>query len=201
MKKLLHLPIVMLYALIITTVLTGCQAKMHESGVIINPNATEKIHIGVTTRAEVMELLGPPTFVNAFRNNRWLYIQDRKFQNMQRTFARVANRVEITFDQFGVVTDLQKNFDDQLLDPNTLPEATNNSWTNWLLSDTYQPPVTNPSTGTDSPEIPMTTSKPTESEPPKKTWWRFWSKEKSSTPQPETQPDTTNPTNHQEPIL
>ncbi|MBF0127724.1 MAG: outer membrane protein assembly factor BamE [Magnetococcales bacterium] len=172
--------------LIVATLLTGCQAQMHESGIILAPDATAKIHPGVTTRSEVLELLGPPTLVNTFRSNRWLYVQDRKFKNMQRTFSRVSNRVEITFDTSGVVTDIKKNFDDQLWDPTKLPDAKNNKgWVSWIWDGSYIRPATNPNAPPEvqpvnppevaapPPEPPAETAR--EPAPRKKSWWRFWS--------------------------
>ncbi|MBF0212334.1 MAG: outer membrane protein assembly factor BamE [Magnetococcales bacterium] len=104
-------------AAIVALALAGCQAQIHESGVILNPEAMSRIQPGVTSRAQVIEWLGPPTLVNPFRGNRWLYVQDRKFKNVQRTFSRVANRVEITCDSQGVVQEIHKNFDDRGIPP------------------------------------------------------------------------------------
>ncbi|MBF0180864.1 MAG: outer membrane protein assembly factor BamE [Magnetococcales bacterium] len=159
--------------------MTGCQAKMQESGVILNADALNRIQIGASTRSQVLELLGPPTLVNSFRGNRWLYIQDRKFKNMQRTFSRVANRVEITFDANGVVEEVKKNFDEQVWDPTKLPEAKNEKgWVNWIWDRSYNHPATNPHAPPQPPPAvaaPEPAPEPEQSAPPKKSWWKFWS--------------------------
>ncbi|MBF0142572.1 MAG: outer membrane protein assembly factor BamE [Magnetococcales bacterium] len=108
---------------------------MHEKGTILDPAAVATIKTGVTTSAEVRQLLGSPTLINAFREERWVYIQDRRYRNIQRTFSRVANRLEITFDAEGVVAGVKRNFDDALLDPNDLPVSGKNrerGWWSWF---------------------------------------------------------------------
>ncbi|MBF0271785.1 MAG: outer membrane protein assembly factor BamE [Magnetococcales bacterium] len=188
-------PLSLSRVVIVAFALAGCQAQIHESGVILTPDATARIQPGVTTRNQVIEWLGPPTFVNPFHGNRWLYIQDRKFKNVQRTFSRVANRLEITFDSNGVVRDVQKNFQDKPWDPTTMPEANNDQgWVNWLWDRSYAKPATNlhPSAQPAKPETGSESSS-LEAKPPqadasadtaKKPWWRFWSRE------PAVDPDT-----------
>ncbi|MEO5330702.1 MAG: outer membrane protein assembly factor BamE [Magnetococcus sp. YQC-5] len=174
--------LVPLYALLLALFLTGCQAQLHESGVILNPEATAKIHPGITTRAEVLERLGPPTLVNTFNSNRWLYVQDRKFQNMQRTFSRVANRIEITFDSNGVVQDIKKNFNDQVWDPTQVPEANSDKgWMSWLWDRSYIHPATNPSAPSSSGVSPKAAESSNQAEPtPSKPWWRFGSSDEKN---------------------
>ncbi|MEO5340068.1 MAG: outer membrane protein assembly factor BamE [Magnetococcus sp. MYC-9] len=159
--------------------LAGCQAVVHEKGTILDPKRVALITVGQTTRAQVKELLGVPTMVNSLRKDRWIYVQDRQFKNVQRTFARVINRVEVTFDERGVVKDIQHNFDDALLDPQTIPEArTQQQWFNWLWSGEYARPAVagspsaTPSSGGD---IPLPTDPPPELSRHTHPWWKFWS--------------------------
>ena len=123
--------------------LTACQAVIHEKGSILDPKHVAQIEVGKTTMAEVKNLLGVPTFVNNFRKGRWSYVQDRQFKNIQRTFSRVINRVDIIFDERGIVKDIKHNFDDTLLDPRTTPNAQNDqSWLRWLWEGEYMRPAT-----------------------------------------------------------
>ncbi|MBF0165198.1 MAG: outer membrane protein assembly factor BamE [Magnetococcales bacterium] len=200
-KNSYRTPLTWTRALIVALALAGCQAQIHESGIILDEDALHRIHAGSTTRGQVLELLGPPTLVNPYRGNRWLYVQDRKFKNMQRTFARVANRVEITFDRAGVVQEVQKNFSDKPWDPTTLPEAdSDKGWMHWLWDTQYAHPAVNPR-GTGPSDAASTDNRSTgsdESAPSladeKKPWWKFWSRgEKtilapSATPALEDQP-------------
>ncbi|GAB0057264.1 Outer membrane protein assembly factor BamE [Candidatus Magnetaquicoccaceae bacterium FCR-1] len=189
MNKTSHrMPLAWTRALIVALALAGCQAQIHESGVILDEDALHRIHAGSTTRAQVLELLGPPTLVNPYRGNRWLYVQDRKFKNMQRTFARVANRVEITFDRSGVVQDVRKNFSDKPWDPTTLPEAdSDKGWMHWLWDTQYAHPAVNPNgpapADASSPGKPSAgdaDSSPSSADE-KKPWWKFWSRGEKTT--------------------
>ncbi|MBF0184859.1 MAG: outer membrane protein assembly factor BamE [Magnetococcales bacterium] len=157
--------------------LTSCQATVQEKGTILNPQLVSRIQPGRTTRAQVKEMLGIPTVINTVRRDRWIYIQDRQYRNIQRTFARVINRVEITFDERGVVKDIQHNFADQLLDPEKLPEAKNTqAWFSWLWDGEYARPATGSGSQLlPAKEIPVHTL---EEQPKSNPWWKFWSKEK-----------------------
>ncbi|MBF0186331.1 MAG: outer membrane protein assembly factor BamE [Magnetococcales bacterium] len=118
-----HHPFRISVLLSLLLLLTACQAAMHEKGSILDPDKVDKVKVGVTTRTEVKSLLGHPTFVNSFRDERWLYVHDRAYRDLQYTYSRAFNRVEVTFDDAGVVKDLKKNFDEALLDPTKMPEA------------------------------------------------------------------------------
>lgn len=125
--------------------LTSCQAVVNESGSIIEPEKAAQIQIGTTTRDEVLKLLGPPTLVNTFRQERWIYIQDRQFKNIQRTFSRVTNRIEITFDGSGFVRDVQRNFKDALYDPREISkQKEDRGYSGWLLDGKFARPANNP---------------------------------------------------------
>ena len=162
--------------------LIACQAVVYEKGTVLNPQNVARIKAGETTRAQVKDLLGVPTIVNSLRKDRWIYVQDRQFKNIQRTFARVINRVEITFDERGVVKNIQHNFDQELLDPQSLPEAHNaKSWFAWLWDGAYARPATGGQPA-DSVTPAASTTNPssgaqgaTENRPGTNPWWRFWS--------------------------
>ncbi|MBF0614696.1 MAG: outer membrane protein assembly factor BamE [Magnetococcales bacterium] len=180
-RSRLHWPRLAILAL----ALAGCQAQIHESGVILNADALTRIQPGISTRTEVIERLGPPTLVNPYRPNRWLYIQDRKFKNAQRTFARVTNRVEITFDSSGVVREIHKNFDDQPWDPTTMPEANSDKgWMHWLWDRSYAKSVTELGQSNDQNASPSAANPPaTRTEAAThKPWWRFWSRDEELDP-------------------
>ena len=176
--------------------MSGCQAMIHEKGTILDPKQVESIQVGRTTQAEVRHLLGRPTFVNNFRAERWIYIQDRQFKNLQRTFSRAANRLEITFDAAGYVSEINRNFSDTLLDPTTLPEAQNDqSWFGWVWDGDYNRPATQgvdpdqmatqppmaPVEQTADNDTPSTASSKANSGP-WDPWWRFWPLEEADGP-------------------
>ncbi|MEO5363685.1 MAG: outer membrane protein assembly factor BamE [Magnetococcus sp. DMHC-8] len=175
-----------LFLLPLSFALFACQAVVHEKGTMLDPKAVAQIRVGVTTRAQVKDLLGVPTVVNTYRRDRWTYVQDRQYKNVQRTFARVINRVEITFDGRGVVQDIQHNFDDELLNPEHLPEARNQqNWFAWLWGGEYMRPAVEgrasvgetEATGKGESSLNRQEGR---SEQPRTTnpWWRFWSSNK-----------------------
>lgn len=168
--------------------LTACQATLYEKGTVLDTNRVAQIQVGRTTRAEVKDLLGVPTIVNSFRRDRWVYVQDRQVKNIQRTFARVINRVEITFDKRGVVYDIKHNFGEELLNPQTLPEARNTqNWFGWLWGGEYMRPAIagHPPTKEKEAESSNTTDpssaaekEPETQRPATNPWWKVWSSDK-----------------------
>lgn len=130
-------------SLILMMGLVACQARIQEAGSIIKPEDINKIVVGVTDFREVRRLLGPPTLINTFQRQRWIYVQDRRYKNIQRTFARAANRIEITFDRQGIVQDLERNFGETLMDPEKDPNTELKSdWGSWLWKGQYDQPAT-----------------------------------------------------------
>ncbi|MBF0605701.1 MAG: outer membrane protein assembly factor BamE [Nitrospirae bacterium] len=178
--------------------LASCQAVISESGNIIDPTKVEQIHIGTTTRDEILKLLGPPTLTNTFRQERWIYIQDRQFRNIQRTFSRVTNRLEITFDSGGVVQDIQRNFEDSLYDPRTANEGNKDEgYTQWLFGGEFAKPNNNPKPTQESPVTESPTEKSTEkSKDATHSSWSIWPWNKSdetTEPQPKPEAETEAP--------
>jgi len=97
---------------ILAIFLAGCQSSEIIQGNIIDPEAVDKIKVGTTTSEQVQDYLGSPTLINSYQTNRWLYVMDRRFKG-----KRSVNRVEITFDQSGVVSTLDRNFAEQAHEP------------------------------------------------------------------------------------
>ncbi len=112
-----------LLPIILALMLGACQAVVHEKGSIIKPELVDQIVEDVTNHEEVLTLLGPPTHVNPFQSNRWLYMQDRSYKDQQVIYARAFNTLEIVYDDNGIVLKVNRNFEDDLIDPTNLPEA------------------------------------------------------------------------------
>ncbi|MBF0309110.1 MAG: outer membrane protein assembly factor BamE [Magnetococcales bacterium] len=105
--------------------LAGCQAAVQEKGNILETDRMQEIRTGVTTRSRVQELLGHPTLVNSFRPDRWIYVQDRRYKDQRNT-----SRLIIDFDSRGVVRNVERNFDKEVLDPRESPDSrTESLWT------------------------------------------------------------------------
>jgi outer membrane protein assembly factor BamE (lipoprotein component of BamABCDE complex) len=195
-KPFFHLP--RLIFLILLIGLAGCQARIHDTGSVIKPEDVNKIVVGVTDFREVRKLLGPATIVNSFQRRRWIYIQDRQYKNLQRTFARTANRIEITFDSQGIVEKIERNFGEELIDPEKDPDSKLKSkWGSWFWKGEYDQPGTGKITKPINPDgetaqgeaenlppvtlengaIPSGNTKELDEdakENEKKDWWRFW---------------------------
>ncbi|MBF0158682.1 MAG: outer membrane protein assembly factor BamE [Magnetococcales bacterium] len=103
----------------ILVLLTACTPVVYERGNIIDPVAVGRLQVGQTHQRQVMELLGSPTFVNSFRQERWIYLQESHYESY-----RTVNRLEIVFDKQGIVRDIQRNFGDQLWNPEQLSQDT-----------------------------------------------------------------------------
>ena len=181
MAKMTRYPLWMIL-FVFSLSLTACQAVLHEKGSILDPKKVAQIKVGETTRAEVKDILGIPTIVNAYQKNRWSYIQDRQYKNLQRTFSRAVNRVEITFDPQGVVQSVQHNFGQELMDPETLPAAKNDKpWLRWLWNGDYIRPATEaewqkpPSRPNTVKVAEASEPTPSDSHEPSQPWWKFWS--------------------------
>ncbi|MBF0382532.1 MAG: outer membrane protein assembly factor BamE [Magnetococcales bacterium] len=139
-KPFLNLSRVFFFILLIAV--AGCQARLQDTGTMIKPEDIDKIVVGVTNYQEVRKLLGPATIVNTFRRERWIYIQDRRYKNLQRTFSRAANRIEITFNNQGIVEKIERNFGDKLMDPEKDKYSELKSrWGSWFWDGGYEKPA------------------------------------------------------------
>ena len=58
---------------LISLTLSGCSDRLSSHGHIINENEISKIQIGVTTKTEILELLGRPSFNGAFEKQKLYY--------------------------------------------------------------------------------------------------------------------------------
>ncbi|MBF0136091.1 MAG: outer membrane protein assembly factor BamE [Magnetococcales bacterium] len=96
-------------AVVLNLVLASCQTMVQEQGNILDPQKVAQLREGRSTRKEVLDLLGSPTIVNSFKPNRWIYLQDSRFDKFQ-----AVNRLEVEFDQRGVVRYITRNFSDEV---------------------------------------------------------------------------------------
>ncbi|MBF0283946.1 MAG: outer membrane protein assembly factor BamE [Magnetococcales bacterium] len=167
MKKAVHAPSAIAALAIVLSALSGCQPVLHDKGNILKPAAVNLIQPGVTTRDQVKALLGSPTVTNAFRKDRWIYIQDRRFEGY-----RTLNRLEITFDDRWVVKEVKRNFKDELLDPTDLAGYDQRAtFTERLFAG--KPAA--------SDAVPALDASRKEETP----WWKLWKSEKAALKTPD----------------
>ena len=58
---------------LVLSALSGCGDRISSHGHIINENELAQINIGTTTRAEVLDILGQPSFAGAFNPKKLYY--------------------------------------------------------------------------------------------------------------------------------
>lgn len=61
--------------------IAGCSSSVEQRGNLPNPNKISEIHAGSTTKDEVAKILGTPSSVSVFNNDKaWYYISRRTAQ-------------------------------------------------------------------------------------------------------------------------
>ena len=71
------------FLFILMIVLSACEAITTTHGRLIEPAELDRLELGVTTQAETVSILGPPSFEGAFNSGRLYY-------NNQKMGKRVA---------------------------------------------------------------------------------------------------------------
>ena len=86
-------------------IIAGCSAAVEQRGNLPNPNKISEVHSGTTTKDEVTKLLGTPSSVSVFNNDKsWYYISRRTAQTAFFDPDVVDQQVYIvSFDDQGVV--------------------------------------------------------------------------------------------------
>src|SRR5437667_12463558 len=86
-------------------VIAGCSAAVEQRGNLPNPNKMSEVHAGTTTKDEVTKLLGTPSSVSVFNNDKsWYYISRRTAQTAFFDPDVLDQQVYIvSFDEQGVV--------------------------------------------------------------------------------------------------
>lgn len=84
--------------------LAACQAVVDQRGHVVDEDMTAKLHIGSTTKQEIMQTFGSPSSTSTFGEETWYYIQQRKVgQAFLRPEITEQKVTQITFDSSGVV--------------------------------------------------------------------------------------------------
>ena len=58
----------------ILVVLNGCQPSIHNQGKKIDDDELSQIQKGVNTKSDVLQILGSPSIVSSFADNKWYYV-------------------------------------------------------------------------------------------------------------------------------
>jgi outer membrane protein assembly factor BamE (lipoprotein component of BamABCDE complex) len=96
----------LILAAIMPLALAACAKSINVRGNLPDPEIVSKISPGVDTKADVASLLGSPSTISTFQDNKWYYIGQKSTQ-----FAFFAPEVlerkiiEVVFDPAGKVTE------------------------------------------------------------------------------------------------
>lgn len=87
--------------------LTACAPTIANRGQIIDPEKLANVQAGLSTREDVVMLLGSPTQVSTFNENKWYYIGRSTAQTSFFDPEVIEQKaVVISFDDMGTVEDV-----------------------------------------------------------------------------------------------
>jgi len=95
-------------SLIVAALAAGCSPTIDTRGNLPDADNVLKIQPGIDTKNEVAQILGSPSTVGTFNDNKWYYISTRT-----RTLAFLTPAIEdqqvlvVSFDKSGVVNDMK----------------------------------------------------------------------------------------------
>lgn len=87
--------------------MAACSPIVSTHGHALNPDELTRIKPGVTSREEVARLLGSPSTVGTFEQERWFYISQRnEVLSFYQADVTQQDVIRIDFDANGIVTDV-----------------------------------------------------------------------------------------------
>ncbi len=96
--------------LISAALLASCGGTVEQRGNLLKPDKIDQVQTGVHSKEEVADILGSPSIIGTFDDNKWYYVATKT--------AKVAfldpdvldhQIVVITFDKDGIVNSLSKH--------------------------------------------------------------------------------------------
>ncbi len=87
--------------------LSACSPRIDQRGYVPDPDDVSRIKPGVQGRDEVREILGTPSSISAFSDERWYYVSRKTSTTAFFTPEVLDQKVlEIDFDKSGLVQDV-----------------------------------------------------------------------------------------------
>jgi outer membrane protein assembly factor BamE (lipoprotein component of BamABCDE complex) len=112
-------------AVLLALGLVACTPQVVQHGHTIDPADLALITPGQTSREEVARLLGSPSTLATFDDNRWYYVtQRREVRSFFQSEITEQEVVTINFDDRGVVSEVASQGLDQALAVEPNPDAT-----------------------------------------------------------------------------
>lgn len=85
----------------------ACTPIVSTHGHALNPDELAQIKPGVTSREEVARLLGSPSTIGTFDQERWFYVSQRnEVMSFYKADITAQDVIRIDFDASGIVTDV-----------------------------------------------------------------------------------------------
>jgi outer membrane protein assembly factor BamE (lipoprotein component of BamABCDE complex) len=86
--------------------LAACEKEVRIRGHVPDPDSMEAIKAGLHSRDDVLVLLGTPSTISTFDDQKWYYIGQKSIQfAYQRPRILERNVVVVSFDELGYVTE------------------------------------------------------------------------------------------------
>lgn len=105
--------------------LAACSPQVIQHGHTIDPESLARITPGVTSREEVARLMGSPSALATFEDDRWYYVtQRRENHSFFQSDITEQEVVTITFDARGIVSELDQHGMDQAMAIEPDPDST-----------------------------------------------------------------------------
>ncbi len=105
--------------LLLCGLLGGCTPVVHQNGWVDNIENVKQLKVGVTTKDQVMALLGTPTLTSTRDENRWYYVsrvtECLSTINRPRIIHKVA--YVLSFDSKGILQEVETIREGQDISP------------------------------------------------------------------------------------
>lgn len=102
--------------------LAACSPQVSQHGYTVDEAAVQRIVPGITPREEVARLLGSPSTLATFEDNRWYYVtQKQERLSFYQSEITEQSVLTIAFDDRGIVQDVRQVTMDEAMkiDPNS----------------------------------------------------------------------------------
>ena len=105
--------------------LAACSPQVSQHGHTIDAESVARIKPGVTSREEVARLLGSPSTLATFEDDRWYYVtQRRESRSFFENRITEQDVITVSFDQRGIVQNIERHGMDQAMAVEPEPDST-----------------------------------------------------------------------------
>ena len=109
----------LVFLFILMIAVSACEARITTHGRLIEPAQLDKLEMGVTTQAETIAILGPPSFEGAFYSGRLYYNNQKMEKNVGgATLTLERELVVLIYDENNILQGIEfknKNSDQEIV--------------------------------------------------------------------------------------